>query len=132
MRRLVTVAAVACVLIGCGGDNKKLNAVGRVVKGGSAFTVPPDDFVKVVFVPYTEPGEQPRMSYICDYDNTAGTFKALGPDLKGIPPGKYRVAVTHERNKKDLFKGAFDLPKTPFVVEVETTNKEIVIDLDKK
>jgi hypothetical protein len=131
MTRFVTAAVVAGIALGCGGDNK-LNAVGRVVKGGTPFTVPPDDFVKVVFVPYTEPGTQPRMSYVCDYDNAAGTFKAIGPDLKGIPPGKYRVAVTHERNKKDLFKGAYDLPKTPFVVDVDSSAHEIVIDLDKK
>ena len=34
-----------------------------------------------------------------EYDNATGTFRAIGPDLKGIPPGKYRVAVAHERKK---------------------------------
>ncbi|HEY2786778.1 MAG TPA: hypothetical protein VGJ05_17590 [Fimbriiglobus sp.] len=109
-----------------------MNTTGRIVKGGVPFVVPADDFVRVLFVPYTEPGGKPKTCYIAEYDNAKGTFKAIGPDLKGIPPGKYRVAVTHERGKKDLFRGAYDLPKTPFVFDIDSSTTEIVIDLDKK
>jgi hypothetical protein len=132
MTRVLVAAISAALLAGCGGGSAKFNATGRVVKGGAPFTAPADDFVKVVFYPYAEPGEQVRMSYVCDYDNAAGTFKAVGPDLKGIPPGKYRVGVTHERKKKDLFKGVYDLPNTKIVVDVDASTAEIVIDLDKK
>ena len=131
MNRLLAagVAGLAlCLVAGCGGD-KKVNATGRVIKGGKPLTVP-DDFVRVLFVPYTEPGTNPKTCYLAEYDNAAGMFRALGPDLKGVPPGKYRITVAHEKGKKDLFKGAFDLPKTPFVFEVSSSSAEIVLDLD--
>ena len=118
-----------CLVAGCGGD-KKVNATGRVIKGGKPLTVPDDDFVRVLFVPYTEPGTNPKTCYLAEYDNAAGTFRALGPDLKGVPPGKYRITVAHEKGKKDLFKGAYDLPKTPFVFDIDSSTSEIVLDLD--
>jgi hypothetical protein len=125
----VVVGLALCLLAGCGGV-KKVNATGRVIKDGKPLTVPENDFVRVQFVPYTEPGTNPKTSYIAEYDNTTGTFKALGPDLKGVPPGKYRITVAHEKGKKDLFKGAFDMPKTPFVFDIDSSTPEIVLDLD--
>ena len=114
---------------GCGGD-KKVNAVGRVLKGGKPFTVPEDDFVRVQFVPFTEAGVNPKTCYIAEYNNSEGTFKALGPDLRGVPPGKYRVTIAHEKGRKDVFKGQYDMPKTPFVFDIDAKTPEIVIDLD--
>ena len=130
---LATALGVALSLLaaGCGGDNK-MNVTSRVLKGGKPLTVPENDFVRIQFVPYAEPGQNPKTCYIAEYDNAGGTFKALGPDLHGIPPGKYIVTVTHERNKKDLFKGAYDLPNRPFVFDIDASTREVVIDLDKK
>jgi hypothetical protein len=121
---------IALLSIGCG--DGKMNTAGRVVKGGKPFTVPDDDFVRVSFIPYVEPGMNPKTSYIADYDNAAGSFRALGPDLHGIPPGKYIITVSHERKKKDLFNGAYDLPNRPFVFDIDSSTKDLVIDLDKK
>ncbi len=128
--RLALVAAFCAVFIaGCG--NQKMNVKGRILKGGSPFTVPEDDFVRVTFVPVMEDGSDPKTCYIAAYDNGKGTFKALGADLAGIPRGKYRITVSHERKKKDLFEGAYDLPDTPFVFDISSKSQEIVIDLDK-
>ena len=107
-----------------------MNTAGRVVKGGKPYTIPADDFMRIQFVPFVEPGQNPRTCYIADYDNAAGTFKAIGPDLRGVPPGKYLVTVAHEKGKKDLFKGAYDMPRTPFVFDIEA-GTEIELDLDK-
>ncbi len=115
--------------VGCG--EQKMNIQGKILKGGSAFTVLGDDFVRVTFVPVPENGAPPMHCYIAAYDNTKGTFTALGPDLKGIPPGKYRITVAHERNKKDLFEGAYEMPNSPFVFEIGSRGQQIVIDLDK-
>jgi hypothetical protein len=120
----------AVLTAGCG--DGKMNTTGQVVKGGQPFTVPEDDFVRVSFVPYFDPDGRPKTSYIAAYDNSKGTFRAVGPDLRGIPRGKYIVSVTHERNKKDLFNGAYDLPNRPFVFDIDPSTRDIVIDLDMK
>jgi hypothetical protein len=107
-----------------------MNTKGRVVKGGQPFTVPDDDFVRVSFIPVKDNSDGPNTTYIAEYNNREGTFKAIGPDLTGIPKGKYRVTVSHERGKKDLLKGAYDIDNTPFVFDIESSSQEIVIDLD--
>lgn len=104
-QRLLASAALLA-LVGCGGDDIRLATTGRVVKGGAPFTVPADDFVRVTFFPMAADGGSPTTSYAGEYNNADGTFKAVGPDLRGIPPGKYRVGIAHERKRKDLLKGA--------------------------
>jgi hypothetical protein len=107
-----------------------MNTRGRIVKCGAPFIVPVDDFVRVTFVPVMENGQNPKTCYIAEYNNQEGTFKALGPDLKGIPKGKYRIAVAHERRRRDLFLGAYDVEKTPFVFDIDSGTQEVVLDLD--
>jgi hypothetical protein len=123
--------AVCCVVVFAGCGAKRMNIKGRITKGGSAFVVPEDDFVRVTFVPVMPGGENPSNCYIAAYNNKDGTFKALGADLTGIPPGKYRITVAHERNRKDLLKGAFDIDKTPFSFDIRSPSEEIVLALDK-
>ena len=57
--------------------------------------------------------------------------EAVGGDGRGIPPGKYRVAIELNRKKKDAFKGTYDGDRSPFVFDIDANTKEIVIDLDK-
>ena len=64
-------------------------------------------------------------------DQAAGTFTVAGKDLKGVPPGKYRVAVEWMKKKKDQLRGKFDTVNSPFKFDVDSSTKEIVIDLDK-
>jgi hypothetical protein len=127
-RALLTVALCLFVLSGCGGDGR-LNAKGRIVKGGAPFTVPEGEYVRVIFFPVTSDGQPPQNTYIAAYNRADGTFRAMGPDGKGIPPGKYRIALEHLKKKKDLFRGAFDGDRTPIVREVQGST-EILIDLD--
>jgi hypothetical protein len=128
----LTLLAVVCVGIFTGCGDRRMNIKGRIVKGGSAFIVPDDDFVRVTFLPVMPDGQPPKNSYICEYNNKEGTFKALGADLTGIPKDKYRITVSHERKRTDLFKGAYDFQKTPFVFDIDSSAQEILIDLDKK
>ena len=102
------------------------------MKGGAAYVIPADDFMRVTFVPISPDGKSATTSYIADYNNEDGTFKALGANLAGIPKGKYQITVAHERKRKDLFNGAFDVGKTPFVFDISSISDEIVIDLDKR
>jgi hypothetical protein len=127
---LLVLCAIA--LCGCSSGDRKLKAKGQIVKGGVPFTVPADEYVRVTFYPMPADGSPPRNSYVAEYDKNDGRFTVVGPDRLGLPPGKYRVAVEHERKRKDLFDGAFDADRSPFVVDVSSSNKEFVIDLDKK
>jgi hypothetical protein len=117
-------------LSGCGGDGR-LNVKGRVLKNGAALKLPETDFVRVTFFPVTTNGRPPLNTYIAAYDGEDGTFEAVGPDGRGVPPGKYRIAIEHNRKRKDLLKGSYDGDRSPFVFDVDASTKELVLDLDK-
>jgi hypothetical protein len=94
--------------------------------------VPEEEYVRVTFFPVTADGKPPKNTYAATYNGTDGTFQAVGPDGKGIPPGKYRIAVEHEdARRKDVLRGAYDGDRSPFVFDVDARTKEIVIDLEK-
>jgi hypothetical protein len=73
------VALVSVVLAGCGGDGR-LNTKGRIVKGGQPYKVPADEHVRVTFYQLTPNGTTGKNSYIADFNNADGTFRAAGPD----------------------------------------------------
>jgi hypothetical protein len=127
----LVVALAAVGLAGCGGD-ARLNAKGRVVKGGQPFTVPAEDRVRVTFYQLQPDGTTGKNSYIAEFHNSDGTFRAVGPDGRGIPPGRYRICVEHERKRVDLFRGAYNSDTTPFVFDVDSKTKELIIDLDRR
>ena len=58
--------------------------------------------------------------------------KKRGSSTKGIPAGKYRIALEHVRKKKDVFNGLYDGDKSPFVFDVDSSTGELVINLDDK
>jgi hypothetical protein len=125
--------ALLCALIlsGCGGDGK-FKARGRIVKGGVPFTVPQEEYVRVTFYPIVPEGQRALNTYVAAYSHADGSFEVVGGDGRGLPPGKYRVAVEHERKRKDLFRGAYDAERSPFVFDVDSSSEEIVIDLNRK
>lgn len=134
MRRLLTLALVLSVMVvfgGCGSDEVKLRTKGRIVKGGEDFIPEEGEFLAITFVPIVEPGKFAMDYYFAEVDQEAGTFTAAGKDLKGLPEGKYRVAVELMRKKKDQFGGRFDPANSPFVFDIDTETEEIVIDLDQ-
>jgi hypothetical protein len=120
----VVIAMLAC---GCGGDGR-FQARGRLIKDGAPFKLGQGEGMRIVFVP-VEPGESTFETYAAILEED-GSFKVIGKDGKGLPPGKYRVTVEHLKKKADLFKGAFSGKKTPIVREVTDGANEIVIDLD--
>jgi len=133
MRKLsFVVAVVAAGLLagGCGGSGK-LQTRGRVLKGGQPLTVPEDEYVRLTFVPVVEKGKQAEDLYVAEYNRADGSFKVAGKDLKGMPPGKYKIVVEHLKKRQDLLKGAFAEATTPFVCEVKSAADEVTIDLDQ-
>jgi hypothetical protein len=132
MRRMVILSVVpllALLLVGCGG-NGKLRTKGQLVKDGAPYVVNEDDIVYVTFVPIVDGGK--AMDYhVAIYNNADGTFVASGKDGTGVPPGKYRIAVEHKRNKKDLLNGAFGTENSPFIREVKTSSDTLKLDIAK-
>src|SRR5262245_42455745 len=102
MRAIVrmTVLGMALGLAGCGSSNR-IHVQGRLVKGGSPFTPPEGASNQVVFVAVDVKGDSERNiardePFAAAVNQEDGTFEVLGPDGTGIPPGKYRVAVTQK------------------------------------
>jgi hypothetical protein len=115
---------------GCSGDNR-LNVKGRLLKSGAPLKLQDPDFVRVIFFPVTTNGRPPANTYLAAVDDAEGTFEAVGPDGRGVPPGKYRIAIELNRTRKDALKGAFDGDRSPFVFDIDAGTPELVIDLDK-
>ena len=134
MRRFFAAAAVAagfCLLAaGCGGDGK-LRTRGRVMKAGQPLLPKDNESVRVTFVPILPDGKPPADHYFAEFNPADATFRSAGKDKKGMPPGKYRVAVEYKSQRRDVLGGAFDENHSPFVFDVDSRTPEIVIDLDQ-
>jgi hypothetical protein len=123
--------SVAVLLSGCGGPTLyKVN--GRLVKQGQPFRPGEKEIVRVVFVPVKE-GESATETggYRAEFNSEDGSFKVVGENGRGMPPGKYRVCIQVVKNHKDILKGAFGPTRSPFVREITGSSDEVVIDLDK-
>jgi hypothetical protein len=108
-----------------------LQTRGRVVRNGTPFLPEPDEFVCVTFVPLLPTGEVAHDFYVAEYNQKEGTFQVAGKDRKGMPPGKYRVAIELDKHRADQLQGRFDAQHSPFIFDVDGRTGEIVIDLDQ-
>jgi hypothetical protein len=133
MRRIFSAAALAaglCLLAaGCG--DGRLRTRGRLLKGGQPLLPRENETVRVTFVPVLPGGKAPADHYHAEFNRADATFQSAGKDKKGMPPGKYRVAVEYKRQRRDVFAGGFDEDRSPFVFDVDSGTPEIVIDLDR-
>ena len=117
---------IAC-LSGCGSTHLKTK--GRVVKNGAPFVPRDDEVFRLTFVPILKQGN-PSDLYAAEFNSEDGTFQVVGKDLKGMPPGKYRVWIEYKGRRQSL-KGNFDDKNSPYVFDVDAGTKELVIDLDQ-
>ncbi len=137
---------------GCGKSGNTVWVTGKLLKGGTVYVPPKDRTVNVTFVGLeiqdssgktSQSGEQ----FWAEVDQAKGTFTVPGTDRQGIPPGKYRVAVTQKMTREafsaanpkpkkdvnretDLLKDRFGAGTSPIVREVKSSG-ELVVDLDK-
>jgi hypothetical protein len=115
--------------LGCTGSSS-FKARGRITKNGAPFRLGENEGLRISFNPLQV--EHMRYnSYAAVYDNDGGTFRVVGKDGKGLPPGKYQVGLQLMKKKEDLFKGKLLGAKSPFVCDVTNESTEIVIDLDQ-
>ena len=133
MQRFLTFALILGLALaagGCGGE-KKLQTKGRLLKSGQALAAPEGEFFHVILSPSRRMESRRPISIVALVDQAAGTFTVAGKDLKGVPPGKYRVAVEWMKKRRISFAAS----STPSILRSSSTfdssTKEIVIDLDK-
>ncbi len=124
---LIAAAGLCVATSGCA--DKKLKAKGRVLVKGQPLVLKEGEQLNVVFVPILPDGKPPKDHYWAIYNPDDGTFWAAGKDKEGLPPGKYRVAVAHKKNRQDLLNGAYDENNSKFVFDIDSESTEITIDL---
>ena len=88
---------------GCGGGST-VWATGKLLKGGTQYVPPKDQLVTITFIAIESQDPSGKSAqagepYQAEYDQASGAFTVPGPDRQGIPPGKYRVAVTQKLNR---------------------------------
>jgi hypothetical protein len=127
--QLAVVALVVGIATGCG--DGRMRTKGQVLKGGIPYTAEATDIVRVTFVPIPENGAKVMDWHIAIFNKTDGTFVASGKDGKGVPPGKYRIALEHLRQKKDLLSGFFGPENSPFIREVKSSSDTLTLDISK-
>jgi hypothetical protein len=131
MRRTISLlimpVALAVLLAGCGSG--MLKTKGRLLKGGSPVIPAEDEVVRVAFVPMMEGQEKAKDYYMAEFNRTDGSFQVVGKDGKGLPPGKYRIAVEYMKQRRDMLGGAFDHKSSPLVREVTASTGELTLDL---
>jgi hypothetical protein len=125
------ILGITGAIAGCGNNDGLLRTRGFVVRGDEGFVTPEGQHLQIQFVPIPKNGKPPNMYYAAEVNQDTGEFRPVGPMLKGMPPGKYRVALELlDEKKKDVFDGKFDTEQSPFVFDVEDETDEMIVDLD--
>jgi hypothetical protein len=105
MRRLLSLWVVlsASCLAGCGGGNG-IWVTGVLQKGGEKYTPPEGRKLALYFHPIGEgaPGKPAGEVEMAQYNESDGSFTVPGREGKGIPPGKYRIAVIETLRREAL------------------------------
>jgi hypothetical protein len=139
---------------GCGSSNL-VWITGRVVQGGKPFVCPPDRQLAVTFIAVEVKDESGKSvangePYPAQLDPADGKFIVPGRDGRGIPPGRYRIALTQRptaeaiseawakagkkrspiNRKTDYFKSQYSAANSP-ILRVLETSCELMIDLDR-
>ena len=151
---LILLIASLVATTGCSGRGNNVWVTGKLLKGGEKYVPPEDQHVHVTFVGLETKDESGKAlpsgePYWAELDQANGTFSVPGPERQGIPPGKYRVAVTRKmervafdkapksHDKKtlldretDMLNDKFGMSTSPIVREI-TKSTDLEIDLDK-
>lgn len=123
-------------MFGCGkGGPTTYRVTGRLVNNGQPVTVPATEAalgsVQIRFLLLAEDGTADGYSFDAPTD-AEGAFSVQGATGRGIPPGKYRIAVyQYDPYPIDKLRGAFAEEKTPIVREITGSTDLGTIDLAK-
>lgn len=125
------LAGLAC---GCSSSAKVVLAKGQLVSKGQPYRGNPKGSVTIVFTPETDGGEN-FSTYPATFQRDDATFTVPGTDGRGIPEGKYRIAINQLAIPMPAeitrMNEQFSTQKTGIVREVKSADETIVIDLGK-
>ena len=152
-RRPVALAVLLAALAaptGCG-SGPTVDVTGKLLKGGRPYAPPKDQVVTVTLVGLETRDASGNLvkgdeRFVADLDDGAMTFAVRGDGGRGIPPGKYRVAVTQKYTREafeaarsklkkgvdretDLLENRFSVEASPIAREIDKS-QELVIDLE--
>jgi hypothetical protein len=127
-RTLLAALLLGLLSAGCGGGPPLFKPRGRLVRDGEPYRPGGKETVHLAF--FRADG-QPDEREACPalFNREDGTFQVVGKARRGIPAGKYRVAVQVMKSRKDLLRGAFAVSRTPLACEVPSSTGEITLDL---
>jgi hypothetical protein len=139
-------------LSGCGERDNSNWVTGKLLKGGAKYVPPKGQLVSVTFIGLEIQDSSGKKiqggePFSAEVDQENGTFSVPGRDRRGIPPGKYRVAVTQKMTREafaaanprpkrgvdretDMLADKFGLGTSPIIREVNRA-QELTIDLDR-
>ena len=149
-RRSSLIFLVFALLSGCADAGHYVWVTGKLLKGGVPYRPPEGQNVTLAFVAIETRDAKGNLVRTTDQYQAElvedGSFKILGPEGQGIPPGKYRVAISQRYNREafealknkpkgmvrddDLLKDEFGPMKSPIVREVKGRT-DLTIDMDK-
>jgi len=128
-RVLPFVVMLAGLLLTAGCEGNKVKPNGKVVRGGQPFTLSDKGVFVIAFTAVDE--KSPNAPMYNAETKPDGTFTIIGPERKGIPPGKYKAIVQafDPYPTKDLLAGKYTAGTTQLVVDVG--KDEVVLDVGK-
>ncbi|HLW65629.1 MAG TPA: hypothetical protein VKS79_09945 [Gemmataceae bacterium] len=137
---VLALGAGGCNRSGASGEKKSV-VKGRITNAGNVIPVKPMvGIFKVRFYRMQEGADDKTADpFDAVVDTQTGNFEVKGADGKGIPGGKYRIAIQQfdtfppspeQADTVDAFKGKFAPGKSPIIRDVDGSN-EINIDVSK-
>jgi len=129
------VAALTLGATGCGPSYVKPK--GKITLDGQPLKISEKGILQVTF--YKEDDKEGKNPFATTVDRD-GSFEVTGEKSKGLPKGKYRIAVEiHDPYKDektgrmgpDLLKGKYTKEKTPLVKDI-SGNDELTLDVSAK
>ena len=137
---------------GCGGSGPTVTVTGTLLKGGASYVPQDDHLVSVTFVALEiqDGSGKPIPSkelFSATVEQASGKFSVPGSQGLGIPPGKYRVAVTEKMKREsynalktppnqkridretDMLGKRFSSQNSPIIHEIKASC-DLAIDLD--
>ncbi|MCI0464663.1 MAG: hypothetical protein L0Z62_47670 [Gemmataceae bacterium] len=124
---LLSLVAVA----GCSGGGAEVK--GTVLFNGQAVKLGAGEQLQINLVGVD--GSKPVLAS-ASYDQSSGTFRVAGPTGRGLPEGKYRIAVSTSsygpQQKGDRFRGAFGASNSPLVASINPGSQNLTVDLGKR
>ncbi|MDE2505827.1 MAG: hypothetical protein KGM43_01310 [Planctomycetota bacterium] len=144
------LVGTTAVLHGCGSGERTVGVTGKLVKNGTKYEIPNGQSLQMTFIAMEIEGADGKMvpnsdPYPVEYQADTGVFKVPGREGYGVPPGKYRVAISQtmtseaaskQKGRKrvhredDLLKFKFSESASPIIREIKSA-AELTIDLDK-